>query len=76
MNFPIILYPAEEGGYVAEIISFPGCLAQGETYQECLEEMEIVSKLWIEEYLETHDTLPDFQKTINKLLDFNQLVYA
>ena len=39
MKYPVILYPAEEGGFVAEIISLPGCLARGETYQECLEEL-------------------------------------
>jgi len=76
MNYPILIYPAEEGGFVAEIISFPGCITQGESYQECLEEMEVVSKHWVEEYLKTHNSLPDFQKTINKLLEFNQLEFV
>ena len=71
MNYPLIIYPAEEGGFVAEIISFPGCLAQGESYQECLEEMETVSKLWIEEYSKTHDTLPNPKRAIERLLEFN-----
>jgi antitoxin HicB len=76
MNYPILIYPAEEGGYVAEIISFPGCLAQGESYLECIEEMDLVSKLWVEEYLTTHDSLPNPKKTIDKLLEFNQLEFA
>ena len=76
MNYPIIIYPAEEGGFVSEIISFPGCLAQGDSYQECLEEMETVSKLWIEEYLKTHDALPNPKKAVEKLLEFNQIEFA
>ncbi|MGA2298941.1 MAG: type II toxin-antitoxin system HicB family antitoxin [FCB group bacterium] len=76
MNYPLIIYPASEGGFVAEIISFPGCLTQGETYQECLEEMEVVSKLWVEEYLKTHKSLPNVQKTVDKLLEFNKIEFA
>jgi antitoxin HicB len=76
MNYPIIIYPAEEGGYVAEIISFPGCLAQGESYLECLEEMETVSKLWTEEYLSSHDALPNSKNALDKLLKFNQIEFA
>lgn len=76
MEYPVIIYPAEEGGFVAEIIAFPGCLAQGETFQECFEEIETVSKLWIEEYLKTHAKLPDSNGALNKLIEFNKAVYA
>ncbi len=34
MNYPIIIYPCEEGGFVAEIPALSGCLAQGETLEE------------------------------------------
>jgi predicted RNase H-like HicB family nuclease len=47
-NHPIVIYPSEEGGYVADILAFKGCLAQGETLPETLEELEIFKKLWIE----------------------------
>ncbi|MBL7988247.1 MAG: type II toxin-antitoxin system HicB family antitoxin [Chlorobi bacterium] len=46
MNQPVIIYPSPEGGYVAEIPSFPGCLAQGETIEECLAELAVVAELW------------------------------
>jgi hypothetical protein len=29
--YPIVIYPYDEGGYVAEIPALKGCLAQGET---------------------------------------------
>jgi hypothetical protein len=41
-RYPIIIYPAEEGGYVAEIPALKGCLAQGETQAECLKELKKV----------------------------------
>ena len=36
MQYPIVIYPCEEGGYVAEIPALKGCLAQGETLEEVL----------------------------------------
>jgi predicted RNase H-like HicB family nuclease len=47
-RYPIIIYPAEEGGYVAEVPALKGCLAQGETQVECLKEIKKVQALWIE----------------------------
>ena len=76
MNYPILIYPAQEGGFVAEIISFPGCIAQGETYQECLTELEMVVNLWTEEYLNSHKELPDFDNSVDRLLKFNKLEFA
>ncbi len=29
MNYPMVIYPCEEGGFVAEIPALKGCLAQG-----------------------------------------------
>ena len=48
LRYPIIIYPAEEGGYVAQVPALKGCLAQGETLTECLEELDTVQALWIE----------------------------
>jgi predicted RNase H-like HicB family nuclease len=76
MNYPILIYPAEEGGFVGEIISMPGCIAQGEDYMECIEELEKVSKLWIEEYLLSHNSIPNPQSAIDKLLNFNKFEYV
>ena len=32
MNYPIVIYPNDEGGYVAEVPALKGYLAQGEPY--------------------------------------------
>ncbi len=36
MNFPVVLTPDEDGGFVGECPIIPGCLTQGETREEVL----------------------------------------
>ena len=36
MKFPVTLYQDEEGWYVVECPTIPGCLSQGETQEEAL----------------------------------------
>ncbi len=48
MTYPIVIYPCEEGGFVAEIPALRGCLAQGETLEKTLQELMIVRSLWLE----------------------------
>ncbi len=48
VKYPFVIYPDSEGGYVAEIPALKGCLAQGETLNETLEELETVENLWLE----------------------------
>lgn len=48
LKYPFLAYPANEGGYVAEIPALKGCIAQGDTLDETLSELEIVENLWLE----------------------------
>ncbi len=36
MKVRVIIHPAEEGGYWAEVPGFPGCVSEGETVEEVL----------------------------------------
>lgn len=36
MKLKVIVHEAEEGGYWAEVSSIPGCVTQGETFEELL----------------------------------------
>ena len=36
----VIITPAEEGGFVAECPSLPGCISQGETREETIENIK------------------------------------
>jgi antitoxin HicB len=58
VKYPFVIYPAPEGGYVAEIPALRGCLAQGQTLNETLDELETVAELWLETALESGVELP------------------
>jgi len=36
MDYTVIIHPAEEGGYWADVPALPGCFSQGETIEETL----------------------------------------
>lgn len=67
LRYPIIIYPAEEGGYVAEIPALKGCLAQGETQVECLKEIKKVQALWIESARRNHERIPSPEEVFARL---------
>jgi predicted RNase H-like HicB family nuclease len=51
-----IIHEAEDGGYWAEVPALPGCVSQGETYEEVLENIHEA----IEAVLETTPGDPAF----------------
>jgi antitoxin HicB len=65
MQYPIVIYPYEEGSYVAEIPALKGCLAQGETLDEVLCELKIVADLWLETAEKYGQKLPDVAGSID-----------
>ncbi|AFY91509.1 type II toxin-antitoxin system HicB family antitoxin [Chamaesiphon minutus] len=67
MQYPIVIYPCEEGGYVAEVSALKGCLAQGETLDEVLNELKIVTDLWMETAEKYGQKLPDVADSIEKM---------
>ncbi len=70
INYPIIIYPSDEGGYVAEVPTLKGCLAQGETIQECLEELETLLTLWIETARKNKLNIPSADSIVSRLKSF------
>lgn len=67
LKYPIVIYPAEEGGYVAEVPALKGCLAQGETMSECLRELRKVQSLWLESAKRNKQKVPDAAAVVAKL---------
>ncbi|MFG0284004.1 MAG: type II toxin-antitoxin system HicB family antitoxin [Phycisphaerales bacterium JB039] len=43
----VILYPGEDGQWVAEAPSLPGCVSQGATREEALRNIRNAIDLWI-----------------------------
>lgn len=58
LQYPVTLYPASEGGYVAQIKDLPGCLTQGETAEETIKNINEARELWIETAYESGDDIP------------------
>ncbi len=48
-KYEIIIYWSEEDGvYVAEVPELPGCMADGPTYRDALENAQCIIREWIE----------------------------
>ncbi|MBK8444605.1 MAG: type II toxin-antitoxin system HicB family antitoxin [Sphingobacteriales bacterium] len=39
MKIKVLIHQAEEGGYWAEVPAIPGCLTQGETFEDLLQNL-------------------------------------
>ena len=45
----VVIYPdPEDGGWVAEFPSLPGCISQGETKEDVIENVRDAIQTWIE----------------------------
>ena len=54
----VIFWSSEDGAFVAEVPELPGCMADGNTYQEALSNAEQVIKEWIETAKEIGRPIP------------------
>jgi predicted RNase H-like HicB family nuclease len=60
LRYEIILYWSEEDQtFIAEVPELPGCAADGETYQEALQNVEIIMQEWIETAQELGRPIPE-----------------
>jgi len=60
-RLPLVLHEpgdGEEGKYLAEVPSLPGCRAWGDTAAEALENLQSVAAAFIESYHARGDALP------------------
>ncbi len=48
LKYPMSVYPEEEGGYTVMIPDLEGCITQGETLQEAMNNINEARELWIE----------------------------
>jgi predicted RNase H-like HicB family nuclease len=48
MKFKVLIHPAEEGGYWAEVPALPGCVSQGETLDETVANIREAAEGWLE----------------------------
>ncbi|HZJ09282.1 MAG TPA: type II toxin-antitoxin system HicB family antitoxin [Trueperaceae bacterium] len=55
----IIRWSKEDRAYVAVVPDLPGCMADGSTYGEAVENVQLVMRQWIETTLELGRPLPE-----------------
>jgi len=48
VKFKILIHPAEEGGFWAEVPAFPGCVSEGETMEEIVANIREAALGWLE----------------------------
>ena len=47
MKLKVLLHPAEEGGYWAEIPALAGCVSEGETHEETMANILEAAQGWL-----------------------------
>jgi predicted RNase H-like HicB family nuclease len=55
----VLLYPDENGYIIAEVPSLPGCISQGETREEALENIQEAISLHLEVLQERGEVIPE-----------------
>ena len=59
-RYEIILYWSDEDeAYIAEVPELAGCASDGATYQEAIENVEVVIDEWVETAKELGRTVPE-----------------
>jgi predicted RNase H-like HicB family nuclease len=55
----IIYWSKEDNAFVAEVPELPGCMADGNSYQEALSNVEVVIQGWIDTAKELNRSIPE-----------------
>jgi len=55
----VLIYPGEDGGFIAECPSLPGCISQGKTRQEALQNIKEAIELYIDVLKEDGLSVPE-----------------
>ncbi len=59
IRYELIIYWSEEdSAFIVEVPELPGCMADGQTYQEAVANVEIVIQEWIETAKELGRSVP------------------
>ena len=57
-KYIVTLREAEEGGYTVEVPALPGCVSQGDNYEEALTNIREAIELYLEEVSDELNTNP------------------
>ena len=48
MKLKVVVHPADEGGFWAEVPALPGCVSEGDTMEETLANIKEAAEGWLE----------------------------
>ncbi|WP_414582346.1 type II toxin-antitoxin system HicB family antitoxin [Scytonema sp. PCC 10023] len=63
----VLLYPGEDGYFVVEVPSLPGCISQGKTREEALANIEEAIALYIEVLQDRGEPVPEDRVEVVRL---------
>jgi len=55
----VLRWSDEDEAFIAEVPELPGCVADGETYQEALSNVEVIIEEWIENAQSLGRSIPE-----------------
>jgi predicted RNase H-like HicB family nuclease len=58
MRYTVVLEREEDGGYVASVPALPGCVSQGDTRSEALNNIREAIELYVEDCRDAGDPVP------------------
>ncbi len=58
MTYMVVFEPAEEGGYVASVPSLPGCVSEGETFEQVKQNIHEAIEGYLEVLAAHGDDIP------------------
>ncbi|PSB04255.1 type II toxin-antitoxin system HicB family antitoxin [Merismopedia glauca] len=60
LRYEIMIYWSEEDrAFIAEVPELPGCMADGQTYREAVQNVEIIMQEWVETAKELGRLIPE-----------------
>jgi predicted RNase H-like HicB family nuclease len=65
LNYPITFYPEDEGGYTVIIQDLEGCISEGDTLEEAMENILGAKQAWLEIAWQYGDDIPLPSNLIN-----------
>jgi len=57
-QYTVILEPAEEGGYTVIVPSLPGCITEGDTFEEAIKMANDAISLYLESLIAHNEPIP------------------
>jgi predicted RNase H-like HicB family nuclease len=59
MKLRVVLEPSDEGGYTAVVPALPGCISEGDTREEALDNIQEAIRLYVEPVDDDLEARPD-----------------